>query len=213
MKTVPAFLASAALLAVVAGPAAADISDAAGACIDELRARMGNVGGEILGEEFSEAATMVRLRDGNGAVYECLVWSGPEIAEFRQVGGEGASADDGGSAMAGAAPREPVQGTLRVQFAPGSSGASYTGSLGSGDALTYVLNARDGQFLTVDFQARTEYLDFIIYVPSGDILDQGSQGGFQYYGQLYQSGDHRVEVFYNGNQGTDGDYEITFRIE
>ena len=47
-------------------PALADISDEANACIDELNSRFGNVGGEVLNQEFSEAAIMVRLRDGNG---------------------------------------------------------------------------------------------------------------------------------------------------
>ena len=62
-------------LAITATPTVADISDEANACIDELRSRVGDVGGEVLGQEFSEAAIMVRLRDANGGVYECLVWS------------------------------------------------------------------------------------------------------------------------------------------
>ena len=66
----------------------ADISEEANACIDELISRYGNVGGEVLGQEFSEAAIMVRLRDGNGTEYECIVWSGPEVAELRSVNGE-----------------------------------------------------------------------------------------------------------------------------
>ena len=98
-------------LATMATPTVADISPEADACIGELRSRVGDVGGEVLGQEFSEAAIMVRLRDANGGVYECLVWSGPEIAEFRKVSGEGAMADDGGGAMAGASASPIVSGT------------------------------------------------------------------------------------------------------
>lgn len=109
--------------------------------------------------------------------------------------------------------RPTVTGDVRVQFAPGTSGARYGNRLGSGDAVTYILNARNGQFLTVDLVGDTEFLDYIISVPSGDILDQASQSSFRYYGQLYQSGDHRVEVFYNGDQGTFADFDIDFVIE
>jgi len=106
-----------------------------------------------------------------------------------------------------------VTGEVRVQFRPGTSSARYGNRLGSGDAVTYILNARDGQFLTVNLGGDTEFLDYIISVPSGDILDQASQSSFRYEGQLYQSGDHRVEVFYNGDQGTFSQFDIEFVIQ
>ena len=80
-------------------PAAADISEEANACIDALIERVGQVGGEVVEESGSEAGTLVRLRDANGAEYECIVWEGPEVAELRQVSGEGALADDGAGAV------------------------------------------------------------------------------------------------------------------
>lgn len=142
------------------------------------------------------------------------------MAEVRGVGGEGAFADDGGGAMAGAGGANPdlphITGDVRVQFAPGTSGARYANQLGSGEAVTYILGAREGQFLSVDLAPagpNSQYLDYIIYVPGGDILDQASQSSFSYYGQLYLSGDHRVQVFYNGDQGTFAEYAIDFAIE
>ena len=63
------------IFAVLSTPAVADISDEANACIDELLARYGNVGGEVLQQSGSEAGTLVRLRDGSGVEYECIVWS------------------------------------------------------------------------------------------------------------------------------------------
>lgn len=189
----------AAVLMAATTTARADMSDAANACIDELRARHGNVGGEILSDEFSEAATLVMLRDANGNEYKCLVWSGPEIAEFTQVGG------------AAAAPA-PRQDEVVVRFSPGTTGATYSESLGSGDAVRYVLGARNEQFLTVDLRGNSEFLNYIIYVPGGDILFESSQGGYEYEGQLYKSGDHVVEVFYNGDPGTFGDYDLIFQI-
>lgn len=197
--TCKSFLLGAAVLMAAATTAQGDISDAANACIDELRERYGNVGGEILSDEFSEAATQVMLRDANGNEYKCLVWSGPEIAEFTQVGG------------AGAAPA-PRQDEVVVRFSPGTTGATYSDSLGSGDAVRYVLGARNEQFLTVDLRGNSEFLNYIIYVPGGDILFESSQGGYEYEGQLYKSGDHVVEVFYNGDPGTVGDYDVIFQI-
>lgn len=207
MRKLPTLFAAAAL-AALAVPAQADISPEANACIDELRARVGNVGGEVISDEFSEAATLVMLRDANGNEYKCLVWSGPEIAEFTQVSGEGAMADDGEGAMAGA----PRQDEVVVRFSPGTSGATYSDSLGSGDAVRYVLGARNEQFLSVDLRGNSEFLNYIIYVPGGDILFESSQGGYEYYGQLYKSGDHVVEVFYNGDVGTVGGYDLIFQI-
>lgn len=200
-------LVAAALCLGAAGTASADISDEASACIDMLRDRYGNVGGEVLEQSGSEAGTLVRLRDANGTEYECIVWSGPEVADFRVVG-EGDSADDGGGAMAGA----PRNDEIVVRFAPGTSGATYSDSLGSGGAVRYMLGAQNEQFLTVELRGNSEFINYIIYVPDGDILFESSQGGYEYYGQLYEGGDHVVEVFYNGDPGTAGSFDIIFQI-
>ena len=181
-------------LAVMATPTVADISDEANACIDELISRVGNVGGEVLGQEFSEAAIMVRLRDANGSVYECLVWSGPEIADFRQVNGEGAMADDGGGAMAGASGPPVVSGTERVQFAAGTSGAALSGTLSPNASVRYVLGAASGQFLRVDVSSREGALDYSILNPDGSFLLDPISSEKPYQGELWQSGDHVIEV-------------------
>jgi hypothetical protein len=186
-------------LAVMATPTMADISDEANACIDELISRVGNVGGEVLGQEFSEAAIMVRLRDANGSVYECLVWSGPEIADFRQVSGEGAMADDGGGAMAGASGPPVVSGTERVQFAAGTSGAALSGTLSPNASVRYVLGAASGQFLRVDVSSREGALDYSILNPDGSFLLDPISSEKPYQGELWQSGDHVIEVI---NQST-----------
>ena len=55
-------------------------------------------------------------------------------------------------------------------------------------------------------------LNYIVYGPGDDILFESSQGGYEFTGGLDRSGDHVVEVFYNGNQGTTGSYDIIFEI-
>lgn len=53
------------LAAGLAAPAPAGEQEAIDGCIDEVR-RITGGGGEVLSSEFSEAATLVRLRDANG---------------------------------------------------------------------------------------------------------------------------------------------------
>lgn len=176
-------------------PALADISDEANACIDELISRFGNVGGEVLGQESSEAAIMVRLRDGNGIEYECIVWSGPEVAELRRVGEDVDAADDGGGAMDGADSfADVVSGEQRVNFGAGESGTVLSGTLEPGTSVRYILGASDGQFLNVNVGSRGGALDYKIFNPDGSLLLDLISSDTPYRGQLWQSGDHVVEV-------------------
>ncbi len=182
-------------------PALADISDEANACIDEMIARFGNVGGEVLDQEFSEAAIMVRLRDSNGVEYECIVWSGPEVAELRRVGDEADTADDGGGAMDGASGFSPtVSGEQQVKFAVGTSGTAMSGTLQSGTSVRYILGASDAQFLDVNVGSRGGALDYKIFNPDGSLLLDLISSDKPYRGQLWQSGDHIVEVVNAGAQ-------------
>ena len=188
-------------LLLVPFPALADISDEANACIDELNSRLGNVGGEVLNQEFSEAAIMVRLRDGNGIEYECIVWSGPEVADLRPVGDEGDIADDGGGAMDGAAAfTDSVSGEQQVKFTAGTSGTAISGTLQSGTSVRYILGAGDGQFLNVDVGSHGGALDYKIFNPDGTALLDLISSDTPYRGQLWQSGDHVVEVVNAGAQ-------------
>lgn len=191
------------LFALLSAPALADISDEANACIDELLARHGNIGGEVVEQSGSEAGTLVRLRDANGAEYECIVWSGPEVAELRRIDGEGASTSDdaetGGSAAA-------VSGTRTVQFDAGASGTALTAILNPNTSVRYVLGAREGQFLNVDIGSHGGALDYRIENPDGSMLLDLIASDTPYQGQLWQSGEHVIEIL---NAGAE---PITFDI-
>ena len=183
-----------------------DISDEANACIDALRAAHGNIGGEVLGQEGSEAGTLVRLRDANGAEYECVVWSGPEGAELRRVGTGPSGADDGGGAMAGV-----VSGTKRVSFDKGTSGTAMTATLNPESSVRYVLGASDGQFLNVDIGSHGGALDYRIENPDGSELLGLMASDTPYEGQLWQSGDHVIEILNAGAQPVTFDIGIGIR--
>ncbi|MEX0287312.1 MAG: hypothetical protein AB3N23_22115 [Paracoccaceae bacterium] len=171
-------------------PVLADITPEADACINELMAREGNVGGEVLGQEFSEAATMVRLRDGAGVEYECIVWSGPEVAELRPVG----NASGDGTAM------QFAEGEQRVKFDAGTSGTAMTNALQAESSVQYILDANEGQFLNVDIGSRGGAIDYRILNPDGSELLGLISSDTPYKGQLWQSGDHVIEVVNGGAQ-------------
>lgn len=187
--------------------AAADMSPAVDGCIDQLREVGGEAaksGGEVLSSEFSEAGTLVYLKDSSGTVWRCIGYSDGAVGEL-------SVAEEGNTGQA--AVNTPSQSEVTVRFAPGTTGATYSNALGSSDAVRYTLGARSEQFLTVDLRGNSALLNYIIYVPDGGILFESSQAGYKYYGQLYQDGDHVVEVFYNGDPGTEGAYDILFQID
>ncbi|CUH48955.1 hypothetical protein [Ruegeria atlantica] len=186
-------------LAIFPAPAFSDISDEANACIDELVSRFGNVGGEVLDQEFSEAAIMVRLRDGSGVEYECIVWSGPEVADLRRVGESTDMADDGAGAMDGAS-APTVSGDQVVKFNAGESGTAMSATLQPGASVRYILGANDGQFLNVDVGSHGGALDYKIFNPDGSLLLDLISSDTPYQGQLWQSGEHVVEVVNAGTQ-------------
>ncbi len=109
-------------------------------------------------------------------------------------------------------PAEAQSQTVQVQFQPGTTGAAYAGRLGSGEAIRYVLNAREGQFMSVSVLTAAPFTNYILYAPDGSIMHESTQAGFAYYGQLWQSGDHAVEVFYNGDAGTFANFDVAFAI-
>ena len=190
-------------MVVAAAPTFADISDAGNACIDALRAlgTPDTQGGEILSDTFSEAGTLVMLRDRGGSEYKCIVWSDGTVGELTLVN----AMDDGGGAMAGA------NATERVAFAPGTSGAELTGSLLPQQSRRYILGARDGQFLYFRLAANGPGMTYVIYNPDGSVLLDEMDAAQEYRGQLWQSGDHVVEV-YNTANGAQS-YNVIFGIE
>jgi hypothetical protein len=115
-------------------------------------------------------------------------------------------ADDGGGAMAGA----PDGETISVRFAPGASGATYEGRVAAGGTIRYVLKARDGQFLSVRVAPDDAALDYAIRNPDGSTLLDPIGADTPYRGQLWQRGDHVVEILNRTRRA--GAYGVTFEI-
>jgi hypothetical protein len=143
---------------------------------------------------------VVRTQAGGGT--HVYTWDGGK--EITVSFGESA-ADDGGGAMAGAtaAPaREPTTTTQRVQFPAGGSGAELTGTLCPGCSTRYVLQAKEGKDFYVRVAPKGPNVDYQIFNPDGTFLLDLMTSSKEYRGQLWQTGDHVVEVINRGNQAT-----------
>lgn len=179
--------------------AAADVGQQAiDGCIDQLRAVGGpdGQGGTVLSTEFSEANSLVMLKDRGESVWRCLVSNDGQVAELSVV----EAMDDGQGAMAGAPAVPVVSGPQRVQFAAGTSGAALSGTLNPNTSVSYVLGAANEQFLRVSVGSHGGALDYRIYNPDGSLLLDLISSDTPYQGQLWQSGDHVVEVVNAGAQ-------------
>lgn len=192
----------------IAGQTALAMSAADDACIDHLRKVGGpdGQGGEIISSSFSQAGTLVMLRDKGGTVWRCIAYSDGAIGEMSVV----ESADDGGGAMAGAN-SAPTTNTEVVRFPKGSSGTEITASLTPGSSTRYVLGARNEQFLYVRVAPKSGSLGYLIFNPDGSALLDFMTPDKEYRGQLWQTGDHVIEVVNNGS--TDASYNVIFGIE
>ena len=119
---------------------------------------------------------------------------------------EGAAPDSSNSS-------EPKTSTKTVNFAPGTSGKTITDRAEEGEAINYVLGAREGQFLNVTLRPDCNFTHFNIFMPGDDLLYESAKAGNSYRGQLYLSGDHTVTVYYLGGNGSASIYDIDFAIE
>lgn len=101
--------------------------------------------------------------------------------------------------------------TEQVKFAVGKTAAVITGKITGRESVVYKLNAKDGQFLTVNLVPDNESADFNIYIPGRGPGDEAlfasamSATGRKYTGQLYKTGDHSISVFLNRNAGRKGE--------
>ena len=198
------------LAAALATPLyAADVGQAAiDSCIDRIRTVGGPDGqsGQILSTEYSEANSLIMFEDAGGTVWRCLVANSGEVADLSMA----QPSDDGNGAMAGA-PAGGTTSTEQVHFAKGKSSAEMNDGLTPGSSTRFVLGARDGQFLNVSIAAYGPGLTYQIFNPDGSFLLDQIDAAQPYRGQLWQKGDHVVEVLNRGGDNTS--YTVTFAIE
>lgn len=111
-----------------------------------------------------------------------------------------------------AAPQAPNTGQTTsetVRFPSGSSGTELRGSLLPGASKRYILNARNGQFLYV--RVANDALEYQISNPNKTPLLDMISAAREYRGQLWQSGDHVIEVINRGSRNQS--YNIIIGID
>lgn len=167
-------------------------------------------GGGVVSQDISQASGIVILEDALGQTWRCLAYSDGSVGELSMIDGK----DDGEGAMDGAvASNGSGDHPHRVHFAKGATGTIFDVKLSPGQIKNYLLNARKEQFLTVSVDSKNPKLFFKIYVPDGGVLYDSTQAGNFYYGQLYENGDHRVEVYLSSDEKNSAEAAVTFKIK
>ncbi|MEM9105272.1 MAG: hypothetical protein AAGC96_06415 [Pseudomonadota bacterium] len=121
-----------------------------------------------------------------------------------------------GSGTSQSSSSEPSTRTEVVKFASGTNGTVLAGSLNGGDAVNYVLGARNGQFLNVSLLESAPDTHFNIFMPNGELLYESTKGGANgnsYRGQLYLDGENTITVYSLSTAGLSSPYQLDVRID
>ncbi len=155
---------------------------------------------ENLGCQQAEGRTWCHIHDGDA--------SGWAAAEFLA---EGTGPIRSARATPVHAGQEASHTTERVRFARGTSGTEFTDTLEAGGSHRFVLGASNGQDLYVRIAANGPGLSYRILNPNHTALLDEVRADLEYHGQLWQSGDHVIEVFNRG--GGAQTYNVIIGIE
>jgi hypothetical protein len=154
-----------------------------------------------------------------GATYQCSYnRAGDKMVDFFAeqqswpsfVRGGGSPYQTGNAGTATQLPANTVT-TESVRFPSGATSTRFPAQLPAGMSVRYALGARNGQFLDVNFSGVGGSLQYRILNPDGSTLLDPISVGIPYRGQLWQSGDHVVEVI--NRSGSTVPYQIYFEIE
>jgi hypothetical protein len=99
-----------------------------------------------------------------------------------------------------AAPQEPTTTTQRITLTGGSSGTEISAQLSPGSSIRYVLRAKSGVFLHTRVATNAPQVYYQIFNPDNSFLLEQMTSAKEYRGQLWQTGDHVIEVINRGNR-------------
>ena len=106
---------------------------------------------------------------------------------------------------------EPTTTTQHVRMDASGSGNEYSDKLTPGSSKRYVLSARDGEDLYVRVAPRGPNVYYQIFNPDNSVLLERMSADREYRGQLWQSGEHVIEVM-NMGQGS-VDYNVIIGLD
>ena len=205
----------AAAVGLSSGSAQGREREAIDGCVDKIRevgGPDGANGAQILSSEYSEAGTLVMLRDAGGTVWRCLAANNGVVEDLNVA----EAADDGDGAMDRA--DSDAQRAV-VRFPAGTSETSLNGSVTGHGYFDYVLGARAGQTLHASIKVTRTDGDGTIYF---NVLPPGSDGTAIFNGSmssdgtgkvvLPSSGDYIVRVYLMGND-EDAGKTVSYRLD
>ncbi|MCA0938461.1 SH3 domain-containing protein [Salipiger pacificus] len=86
--------------------------------------------------------------------------------------------------------------SVEVRFAPGTTGATYSGEISGYAAVDYYLQAGAGQAMQVELQTSNLSNYFNVWAPGADAaMFTGASSGDRFSGQLPVNGRYRIQVF------------------
>ena len=97
---------------------------------------------------------------------------------------------------------EPTTTTQRVRLDSSGGGNEYSDSLTPGSSKRYVLSARGGQDLYLRVAARGPGMYYQIFNPDNSFMAEQTSASQEYRTELWQNGDHVIEVINRGDQET-----------
>lgn len=160
----------------------------------------------------NEGRTWCEVADGDASGWAALEYLMPAAGSTSSYGEDTATADDGNGAMDGATMSgEPSTATEVVRFSAGSTGQEMSGTLSPGSSIRYILGASEGQDLSVFFTGTDAAVSYQIFNPDNSFLLDMISSQTPYGGQLWQSGDHVIEVI--NRTGADASYNIYMGVE
>ncbi len=133
---------------------------------------------------------VLREFDGGDHVYK---WKHRTIkVAMGSQGGGWSSAHAGGEG--GSTSTQPIH------FRSGHSSGEFNDGLTPGSSTRWTLRARNGQHLDVIVSAQGQGIHYQIFNPDGTFLLEQMSPDKEYKGQLWQSGEHVIEVINRGNR-------------
>lgn len=116
--------------------------------------------------------------------------------------------------LAGTAFTMAEAATQQIQFAKGKTSASVSGTVKGHDDMDYVLRAKAGQTLTVDFKGGKGANYFNVLPPgsSGEAIFVGSSEGDHFKGTLPKDGEYTIRVYLMGAAKT-SDKPVNFTLK
>jgi hypothetical protein len=100
-----------------------------------------------------------------------------------------------------------------IVFKKGASSGSASGKIKGNNSIDYLVRAKAGQRMTVDFKAAKSAAYFNVLSPNGEALFVGSSEGYRYMGELPADGVYTIRPYLMGAaKSSNKDVSFTIKV-